>query len=83
MPQYEDDSNDFIYQQNGSPPHYHHLSEATSINICFNAVSTERTQKTRRYFPDHQNRVKYGHAIFLVGICQRICLSTASTTGSV
>jgi hypothetical protein len=25
MPQPDDDSDDFIYQQDGAPPHYHHL----------------------------------------------------------
>ena len=25
LPQYEDDSVDFIYQQDGTPPHYHNL----------------------------------------------------------
>jgi len=25
MPQYEDDSDDFIYQHEGAPPHYHIL----------------------------------------------------------
>jgi hypothetical protein len=25
MPQLDDDNDDFIYQQDGAPPHYHHL----------------------------------------------------------
>ena len=57
-------------------------SAATSVSICLNAGSNERTN--RRSAVSVTTKIAWSKAtrFFLVGICQRLCLSTACTTES-
>jgi hypothetical protein len=69
MPQVEDDSDDLIYQQDGAPPHYHHLVcgylSQHSPQHCIRRTTTE----DQSLLSGRSDRLSYGFAIFSEGIC--------------
>jgi len=68
MPQVEDDSDDFIHQQDGL---YHITttsSASPSISSCPSAGLDKRPQKTRCCFLGHQDHLTQHHAIVFMGI---------------
>jgi hypothetical protein len=57
MSQYEDDNDDFIYQQDGVPPHYNNLVRGYFNQHLPQRWIQRKNEKTRRCFAGRQDRM--------------------------
>ena len=78
MPQLNEDSNDYIFQQDGSPAHYKDVARVSQSKL---ATKVDRTHRKRRRRVNAVATPVPGFnpvRLFLLGVCEGHCLCAST-----